>query len=191
MWRSKKAKGSNNRKKAKLKVARIYRDITNTRTGYQRNIANDLVKNFDALCFEDLNIEAMKKFNSGLSKTVSMDFSWSEFLTFVEWKCFKENKHFVKVSRWFPSSKMCNDCGTINEELKLSDRIFKCDCGHTDDRDLNAAKNIKAEGIKVLIKDKGVNLFKINPTGLMPESYACGDIMNHEVQPKNLYLLKV
>ena len=169
--------GSNNRNKARLNLARVHRDITNQRRGYQRNVANMLVKQFDVLCFEDLNIEAMKKFNSGLSKTVSMDFSWSEFLTFLEWKCLKENKHFVKISRWFPSSKMCNVCGSIKEDLTLNDRTYKCDCGNVADRDQNAAKNIKEAGLNQLQKlYEGVNLLN-KPTGLMPESYACGDTM--------------
>lgn len=173
---SKKTKGSNNRQKAKHIVTSIHRDITNKRRGFQRNLANTLVRQFDVLIFEDLNINAMKQFNSGLSKTVSMDFSWTEFLGFIQWKAFKENKHFVKISRWFPSSKMCNVCGSIKEDLTLDDRIYKCDCGNVDDRDLNAAKNIKAVGLDQLLNSfKGINLLK-NSTGLMPESYACGDM---------------
>ena len=171
---SKKVKGSNNREKAKLKVACVHRDIANLRKGYQRNLADKLVKQFDVLCFEDLNIEAMKKFNGGLSKTVSMDFSWSEFLSFVEWKCFKEDKHFVKISRWFPSSKMCNVCGSIKEDLTLSDRIYKCNCGNVDDRDLNASKNIKIAGLQQLKETKGVNLSK--PTDVVSESLRLSDM---------------
>jgi len=145
---SKKKKDSKNREKAKLRVARVNRDITNQRDGYQTHIAHKIVQNFDALCFEDLNIEGMKHFNSGLAKTVTLDFSWSSFLQRVEQQCFKHNKHFIKIGRWSPSSKRCSGCGVIKEDLTLNDRVFKCDCGHTEDRDINASMNIKKFGAK-------------------------------------------
>jgi putative transposase len=169
---SKKQIGSNNRTKAKLIVAKTHRDITNQRNGYQIYLANKLVKSYDVLCFENLNIEGMQQFNSGLSKTISLDFSWSSFLNSVEHQCFKHNKHFIQISRWSPSSKLCRHCGSINEDLTLSDRIFKCDCGYTEDRDINAAHNIKLFGLDFL-KEKGVNLLK-NPTVIPTESYASG-----------------
>jgi putative transposase len=169
---SKKQSNSKNRTKAKLIVAKTHRDITNKRNGYQRYLANKLVKSYDALCFEDLNMKGMQQFNSGLSKTISMDFSWSSFLNNVKEQCFKHNKHFIQISRWSPSSKLCRYCGSINENLTLSDRIFKCDCGHIEDRDINAAHNIKLFGLDIL-KNKGVNLLK-NPTVIPTESYASG-----------------
>ena len=172
---SKKKQDSKNREKAKLRVARLSRDITNQRNGYQTHLANQLAKSYDALCFEDLNIEAMKKFNSGLAKTVSLDFSWSSFLKSVEQQCFKHNKHFIKISRWSPSSKLCSECGVIKGDLTLNDRVFKCDCGHTEDRDLNASKNIKGFGLDLLLK-RGVNLLN-KPTVIPTESYASGYIM--------------
>ena len=172
---SKTKNDSKNHEKQRLRLAKTYLDITNQRKGHQWNLAHELVKKYDAFCFEDLNIEGMKQFNKGISKTVSMDFSWSEFLSNLEWKCFKENKHFVKIGRYFPSSKLCYECGSIKNDFKLSDRIYKCECGYIEDRDLNAAKNIKREGI---------NLLK-NSTGLMPESYACKNMseeVNNSVQ---------
>jgi putative transposase len=169
---SKKKKDSKNREKAKLRVARLSRDITNQRNGHQTHLAHQLVKSYDALCFEDLNIEGMKQFSSELAKTVSLDFSWSSFLKSVKQQCFKHNKHFVKISRWSPSSKLCSCCGNIKEDLTLNDRIFFCDCGHIEDRDLNASKNIKKFGLDLLLQ-RGVNLLN-KPTVIPTESYASG-----------------
>jgi putative transposase len=172
---ARKKKGSNNRNKAKLKIARLHEKIKNQRKEYQRNLANMLVSKFDVFVFEDLNVEGIKKFNSGISKTIASDFSWSKFLSFLEWKCFKENKHFIKIDRFFPSSKLCNECGTIKEDLSLKDRTYTCDCGHTINRDINAARNIKREGVGELVK-QGINLVYKNSTVGWTESYACGDM---------------
>ena len=171
---SKKLRKSNNRGKEKLRIANFHEKIVNKRRGFQKNLAHLIVKGFDVLCFEDLNMEAMKKFNSGLAKTVSLDFSWSEFLNYITWLAFKYNKHLVKIDRWFPSSKMCSECGAIKEDLTLKDRTYKCDCGFVLDRDVNASRNIKKVGLSQLF-NKGVSFLK-KPTALMAESYACGDM---------------
>ena len=147
---SKKKKGSKNFEKSRLVLAKTYLNITNQRTGYQWNLAHELVQKFDVLIFEDLNIEGMKRFNKGISKTVTLDFSFSEFLRNLDWKSFKSNKHFVKIDRWFPSSKLCSSCGQIKKELTLADRTYKCGCGLEIDRDLNAAINILREGLNSL-----------------------------------------
>lgn len=172
---SKKKLGSKNFQKEKLILAKTYLNITNQRKGYQWNLAHELIQKFDVFCFEDLNIEAMKQFNSGISKTVTLDFSFSEFLKNLEWKCFKESKHFVKVDRWFPSSKLCFECGNIKSDLKLSDRIYICDCGYIENRDINAAKNIKREGIGILQK-QGINLLKNSTDVNISESYTLRDM---------------
>jgi len=171
---SKKTKGSKNFEKSRLTLAKTYQNITNQRKGFQWDLTQSLINQFDAFCFEDLNIEGMKQFNKGISKTVTLDFSFSEFLTNLEWKCFKSNKHFVKIGRFFPSSKLCSNCGQIKKDLQLSKRVYTCDCGLKMDRDLNAAINIKKEGLNIL-KQKGINLLK-NSTDLMSESYACGNM---------------
>jgi len=169
---SKKKKDSKNREKARLRVARVNRNITNQRDGYQTHLAHQLVKSYDALCFEDLNMKGMQQFSSGLSKTVSLDFSWSSFLQRVEQQCFKHNKHFIKIGRWSPSSKLCSGCGTIKQDLTLNDRVFRCDCGYCEDRDVNASKNIKLFGKDILLQ-RGVNLLN-KPTVTPTESYASG-----------------
>ena len=166
-----KKKNSKNKGKEKLKLAKTYLNITNQRKGYQWNLIHKLVQKFDVFCFEDLNIKGMQQFNSGIAKTISSDFSFSEFLKNLEGKCFKKSKYFIKIDRFFPSSKLCYECGQIKSNLKLFDRKYICDCGYIEDRDINAAKNIKREGIEILKKQKGINLLK-NPTGVVPESYA-------------------
>jgi putative transposase len=157
---SKKKKGSKNFEKSRFRLAKTYLDISRQRTGFQWNLVYFLTQEFDILIFEDLNIEGMKRFNKGISKTVTLDFSFSEFLKNLEWECFKSNKHFVKIDRWFPSSKLCSNCGQIKKELLLSERIYKCDCGLEIDRDLNAAINIKKEGINLLKKSTNVNILE-------------------------------
>jgi len=178
---SKKKNDSNNFEKQRVVLAKTYLNITNQRTGFQWNLAHELVSKFDVLIFEDLNIEGMKQFNKGISKTVTLDFSFSEFLTNLKWKAFKANKHFVTTDRWFPSSKLCSNCGQVKKELLLSERTYICDCGLEIDRDLNASINIKREGI---------NLLK-NSTVIKTESYACGNMsedLNNSAQ--EIYYLK-
>jgi putative transposase len=172
---SKKQKDSNNRKKERLNVARFHQKIVNERRCYQWNLAHELTQDFDALIFEDLNIRGIQQFNKGLSKTVTLDFSFSGFLSNLEWKCFKENKHFVKIDRWFPSSKLCSNCGQIKQDLQLSDRQYICECGLNIDRDINATINIKNAGLNIL-KEKGINLLKNSTELNISESYACGDM---------------
>jgi len=167
---SKKKKGSNNFEKSRLVLAKTYLNITNQRKVYQWSLAHELTQKFDILIFEDLNIAGMQQFNKGISKTVTLDFSFSEFLTNLEWKCFKENKHFIKIGRFFPSSKLCSSCGQIKKDLTLDQRIYKCDCGLEIDRDLNAATNIKKEGINLL-----KNSTEVNISG----SYACKDMIGY------------
>jgi len=194
---SKKKKGSQNRLKQKHRLARQYENTTNQRKGFQRNLVHTLTQKFDGFCFEDLNIEGMKKFNSGVSKTVTGDFSWYEFLLFLEWKCKDKGKHFTKISRWFPSSKLCSKCGTIKDELKLSDRTFRCDCGFVLDRDINAARNIFKAGVEqfkengvVITTPLGVNL--LNPTAEYAESHACGVMsVGYELSPGTIPLQQV
>jgi putative transposase len=144
---SSKKKGSNNRKKARLNHARVHRAVANKRTDYQWKLANRLVTNYDVLCFEDLNMDGMKRL---WGKKIS-DLAFSDFILKVEWLSKKHGKEVVKIDRWFPSSKTCFDCGHIVKELPLLDREWCCpECGTFHLRDLNAAKNIHREGTSSL-----------------------------------------
>ena len=153
---SRKKKGSNNRKKARRNLASLHRKVTNQRNDFHFKLARDLTSRFDELYFEDLNIEGMKrkvtnpktgkKTKKRWGRKVS-DLSFSSFMDILEYYCEKEDVKLVKIDRFFPSSKLCNNCGWKNKDLKLEDRTWTCEiCGSVLDRDINAARNIKAVG---------------------------------------------
>jgi putative transposase len=97
---------------------------------------------------EDLNVKGMMA-NRRLAKCIG-DASWGKFVRLLEYKADWNDKRVVKISRWFPSSKTCHQCGYIHHELKLSERTWTCPNGHVLDRDINAAKNILAEGMRII-----------------------------------------
>jgi putative transposase len=141
---SKKDKGSKNRKKARKFLARYHRKIANKRLDFHFKLALDLIRSYDNLVFEDLNLQGMKKL---WGRKVS-DYGFSDFLKILENKAFEHRKNLYKIDRFFPSSKCCAKCGNLKnkDELKLQDRIYECSCGHRMDRDINAAINILKEG---------------------------------------------
>lgn len=144
---SRKVKGSNRYNKQKLKVAKLHKKITNSRVDNLHKVSTELVKKYDTIFLEDLNIKGMIK-NHKLSKHIS-DASWSKFITMLEYKANWNDKKVVKIGRFFPSSKTCNSCGYVNQHLKLDIREWTCpSCNTKLDRDLNASKNILKEGIK-------------------------------------------
>lgn len=146
---SRKTKGSNGFEKQRLKVARIYEKISNTRKDVLHKVSNDIVSNYDVICLEDLNVKGMIK-NKRLSKHIA-DASWGTFVGLLQYKCDWYGKELVKVDRWYPSSKTCNVCEDVNKDLKLSDRDWTCgSCGVIHDRDVNASKNILKEGLKII-----------------------------------------
>jgi putative transposase len=145
---SRKAKGSNRYNKQKLKVAKIHKKITNSRVDNLHKVSTELIKKYDVIYLEDLNIKGMIK-NHKLAKHIA-DASWGRFLIFLEYKANWNDKEIIKIDRFFPSSKQCNNCGYINQNLKLKTREWVClSCGEKHDRDLNASKNILKEGIKI------------------------------------------
>jgi len=141
--------GSNNRKKQKIKIARLHEKVANCRKDFLHKQSRVLSDNHDAVIVEDLNMKAMGQ-TLNLGKSVS-DNAWGMFTTFLKYKLEDQGKRLIKIDKWFPSSKTCNECGYINDELKLSDREWICDaCGTLIDRDYNAAKNIRNEGMRLL-----------------------------------------
>lgn len=139
---SKKTKGSANRKKANLKIAKLHERITNSRKDFLHKFSNNLVKNHDTICIEDLAVSNMIK-NHKLAQAIS-DVSWFEFTRQLEYKCAWNGKNLIKTGRFQPSTKTCSSCGNTNHNLTLSDREWVCeDCGVLHDRDINAAINIK------------------------------------------------
>ena len=151
---SRKRKGSASRRKQKRKVARIHERIANQRKDAIHKATTDAVRESQAIAVEDLNVRGMEK-NRRLAKSVA-DASISEMARQLEYKCSWYGRRFVKVSRWYPSSKMCSRCGHVLEELPLSIRAWTCPvCGARHDRDLNAAVNIAREGARLLNKASG------------------------------------
>ena len=131
-----------NIQKQKLKVQKLYHRITNIRTDYINKVIAEIVKTKPSyITIENLNISGMIK-NRHLSKTVASQ-KFYEFRTKLKAKCDENGIELRVVDRWYPSSKICHCCGAIKKNLKLSDRIYRCDCGYVEDRDLNAALNLR------------------------------------------------
>ena len=144
---SRKTKNSNRYQKQKIKVATIYKKIINSRIDNLHKVSTELIKKYDLIVLEDLNIKGMIK-NHKLSKHIS-DVSWSKFIELLTYKAEWNDKKIVKIDRFFPSSKTCNSCGYINQNLKLDIREWTCpSCKTKLDRDLNASINILKEGYK-------------------------------------------
>lgn len=146
---SRKKKDSKNYEKARLKLARQHEKVTNQRRDFQHKLSKKLVVENQVISMEDLRIKGMVK-NRKLAKAIS-DAGWGEFQRMVEYKATWYGRTFVKINSFYPSSKLCEKCGTKNAMLTLSDRKWQCPvCGAIHDRDLNAAKNILAEGKRIL-----------------------------------------
>jgi putative transposase len=142
---SKKVKGSNGWKKQRIAVAKIHEKITNSRKDFLHKQTTKLVSENDVICVEDLNVSGMMK-NRKLSKAVA-DVGIFELNRQIEYKAQWYGKQVIKISRWYPSTKTCSACGAV-QKMKLSQRVYECSCGLVMCRDLNAAKNIRNEGLK-------------------------------------------
>ena len=141
-------KGSRNYTKQKRRVARLHEKIRNQRIDFQNKLSCRLSEEYDAVCVEDLNMKGMSK-GLHLGKGV-MDNANGRFQRILAEKLARKGKAYVRIDRFFPSSKMCSRCGRVKSDLKLSDRIYRCDCGYTGDRDINAAINLRQEGLRIL-----------------------------------------
>jgi putative transposase len=174
---SKKVKGSSMRDKQKKKLAIIHEKITNIRKDYLHKVSTEIVKNHDIISVEDLAVKNIMK-NHKLSQAMS-DVSLGTFYSMLEYKCEWNDKQFVKIDRFFPSSKTCSNCGWINQDLTLNIREWICpSCGKKHDRDFNASKNILKQGLKILsgsgiesdIKQKQVEALSLDES-MKPETH--------------------
>ena len=146
---AKKKKGSKNRNKARLKVARIHAHIADRRRDFSHKLSTRLIRENQTICVESLAVKNMVK-NHKLAKAIS-DVGWSEFVSQLEYKAAWYGRTVVKIDRWYPSSKRCFDCGHLLDSLPLDVRMWTCpECGVIHDRDVNAAQNIAAVGLTVL-----------------------------------------
>jgi len=133
-------KDSNRRELTRIKINRLYKHIKNIKDHFYWHLANRICRQNKIIVIEDLNIKGMKK--SNLSSSIQR-IGWSDFVSKLSQKAVEYVSEVVKANRWFPSSKTCSCCGAINDNLKLSDRVYKCDCGLEINRDLNASFNLK------------------------------------------------
>lgn len=146
---SKKVKGSNNRNKIRIKLAKLSEKITNRRSNNIQQITSKLVNENQVIIMEDLNSAGMMK-NHKLAKHIQ-DCAFGEFGRILEQKCELYGRTLIKVNRFFASSKTCHNCGYVNKDLNLSDRTYVCPhCGSVIDRDYNAALNILDEGLGMI-----------------------------------------
>ena len=146
---SKKKKGSSNRKKARIKLAKLYKKINDRKQYYLHSVSNSLIDENQVICMEDLNVKGMVK-NHNLAESIS-EMNFGEFRRMLEYKAQWYNRKIVFVDRFYPSSKTCHNCGYVNKKLKLSDRQWICpQCGKVIERDYNAAMNILDEGLRII-----------------------------------------
>ncbi|WP_203427707.1 RNA-guided endonuclease InsQ/TnpB family protein [Rippkaea orientalis] len=154
---SRKTKGSNNRYKACLEVAKVHAKIKDARTDFLHKLTTKLVRENDLIAIEDLAIRNMVK-NPKLARSIS-DESWGEFARQLEYKCQWYDRELIRIDCHFPSSKRCGNCGHIINKLPLNIREWDCpECGTHHDRDINASKNISAAGLAVSVCGAGVRL---------------------------------
>ena len=143
---SRKQKGSNNRRKSALRLAKLHRRIKNTRGDFLHKLSTSLAKTKRVIAIEDLNVSGMLR-NHHLARPIT-DSGWGKFRRNLEYKTQWYGSELVVINRFAPSSKICFECGAINSHLKLSDRRWVCmSCGVLHERDENAAKNIRQLGL--------------------------------------------
>ena len=146
---SKKVKGSNNRKKAQVRIAKLFERITNKKDAYIHYVTNELLTYFDTIFMEDLNVQGMLR-NHHLAKAIQ-EVGFCKFKETLVNKALMNDKQVVFIDRFYPSSKTCSVCGYKKRDLRLSDREWICpNCGMKHDRDINAAMNILLEGQRML-----------------------------------------
>ncbi|MGW0822140.1 RNA-guided endonuclease InsQ/TnpB family protein [Streptomyces sp. NPDC002845] len=161
---SRKAEGGGaNRAKARRKVAKIHARIADRRRDHLHKVTTCLVRENQTIVIEDLTVRNMLK-NHSLARAIS-DAAWTQFRTMLEYKAQWYGREVIAIDRWFPSSRLCSFCGTLQEKMPLNVRTWTCDCGTTHDRDVNAARNLKAAGLAASACGAGVRPQRKNPGG--------------------------
>ena len=142
---ARKQKGSNNREKARRKVARVHARIADRRTDFLHKLSTRLIRENQAIAIEDLTVRNMVA-NHALARAIS-DASWRQLRIMLEYKADWYGRDLLVVDRWYPSTRVCSDCGALHDKLPLTIREWTCRCGVVHDRDVNAARNILAAGL--------------------------------------------
>jgi putative transposase len=146
---SRKKKGSNSRNKARQLVARAHERVASARRDHLHKLSHRLVSENQVIAVEGLNVKGIMS-NHCLAKATG-DAGWSMLTGFIAYKAARSGKAFIKCDRWYPSSKTCSECGSICDKMPLDVRAWTCaHCGTHHDRDINAATNIRAEGLRIL-----------------------------------------
>lgn len=146
---SRKKKGSNNRNKKRVRLAKVFERLTDKKENYIHFVVNEILKSYDVVFMEDLNVQGMMR-NHNLAKAIR-EVGFYRFKEVLQSKALANDKQVVLVDRFYPSSKTCSCCGYKHQGLKLSDRFWTCpECGEHHDRDINAARNILLEGQRKL-----------------------------------------
>lgn len=144
---SRREKGSARRLRAKHNVALVQRKTASQRKDFLHKLTTDLVVKYEGICIEDLSVKGLVR--TKLAKSMT-DAALGEFRRQLEYKTIWNRRELAVIDRWYPSSKTCHVCGAVNAALTLADRSWTCECGAHLDRDLNAARNIRTEGLKIL-----------------------------------------
>ncbi|MGW4946778.1 RNA-guided endonuclease InsQ/TnpB family protein, partial [Actinoplanes sp. NPDC004185] len=158
---SRKQRGSQNRKKAVVKVARAHAQVADTRRDWQHKLSTTIIREKQAVYVEDLCVAGLGR--TRLAKSVH-DAGWASFIGMLEYKAARYGRAFGRVDRFFPSTRMCSQCGRINAKMALDVRTWDCPCGSHHDRDVNAAQNVLAAGQADNGNDRGA---QVRP-GLVP-----------------------
>lgn len=140
--------GSNNYRKQQRRIAKIQKHTSNQRLDFLHKESTKIANSYDLVCVESLDMKAMSNKGFGNGKA-TLDNGYGMFLNMLEYKLTDRGKYFIKVDKWYPSSQICSCCGR-QKKLTLADRIYKCDCCLSINRDLNAAINIRNEGLRIL-----------------------------------------
>ncbi|MFD7844128.1 RNA-guided endonuclease InsQ/TnpB family protein [Nocardia sp. NPDC059764] len=160
---ARKTRGSANRERARVAIARIHARISDRRRDHMHKITTRLVRENQTLVIEDLTVRNMVK-NRKLARAIS-DAAWREFRNMLEYKADWYGRDLIVVDRWYPSSKVCSECGALTESMPLRVRSWTCSCGVSHDRDINAAKNLVAAGLAVTACGAGVRPQRSTPGG--------------------------
>lgn len=151
---SRKQRGCQNRKKAVVNLARAHGRVADTRRDWQHKLSTQIIRDNQAVYVEDLCVTGLAR--TRLAKSVH-DAGWASFTAMLEYKAARYGRTFARVDRFFPSTRMCSDCGHVNDKMALNVRTWDCPCGSTHDRDINAAVNIKAAG-RADFNDRGARI---------------------------------